>query len=152
MAKLGGAFSDEERRKSAERQLQPGLVIYLEIAFPEGKRSKFLVVAHVDAECCTLMVNSRVHPFVEAHRELAVCQVRLDAARHPFLEHDSLVACHQVMRFPTKSVLTELTADMGRIKGRVHAEAILEIVAAIKRAPTLSVADQTAIANALMGT
>ena len=152
MAKLGDAFSDDERRKSAERQLEAGLVIYLEVVFPEGPRPKYLVVAHVDAQCCTLIVNSRVHPFVEAHKELAVCQVRLDAARHPFLNHDSFVACHQVLRLPTKSVLADLAADLGRIKGRVHADAIAEIVAAIKRAPTLSATEQTAIAKALTGT
>lgn len=34
MAKLGDAFSDDERRKSVARQLLPGTVIYLEVAFP----------------------------------------------------------------------------------------------------------------------
>jgi hypothetical protein len=99
-----------------------------------------------------LIVNSRVHPFVEANKDLAVCQVRLDAARHPFLSHDSFIACHHVLRLPTKSVLKDLIADMGRIKGRVHVDVLAEMVAAIKRAPTLSAAEQTAIAKALMGT
>lgn len=47
MAKLGDAFSDEQRRESARRQLRPGTIIYLEVVFPEGPRSKYLVVAHV---------------------------------------------------------------------------------------------------------
>jgi hypothetical protein len=34
MAKLGDAVSDEDRRKSAERQLEAGLVIYLEVVYP----------------------------------------------------------------------------------------------------------------------
>jgi hypothetical protein len=34
MAKLGAAFSDEQRRESARRQLQPGTIIYLEVVFP----------------------------------------------------------------------------------------------------------------------
>lgn len=67
MAKLGDAFSDDERRKSVARQLQPGTVIYLEIAFPQGARSKYLVVARVDDECCAFIVNSQIHPFVQAH-------------------------------------------------------------------------------------
>jgi hypothetical protein len=96
MAKLGDAFSDDQRRESVKRQLQPGTVIYLEVTFPEGKRSKYLVVAHLDRDCCTFVVNSRVHPFIESHAALAICQVKVDSARHSFLIRDSHVACHQI--------------------------------------------------------
>src|SRR5712691_9665465 len=147
MAKLGDAFSDEQRRESAKRQLQPGAVVYIDVAFPEGRKPKYLVVAHVDQECCTFVVNSRVHPFIEANPSLAVCQVRIDAARHAFLRRDSHIACHQVLRLLTANVITELAADMSRIKGRLHAEVLTEVIAAVKRAPTLSLAEQTRIAN-----
>jgi len=138
MAKLGDAFSHAQRRDSARRQLQPGTVIYLEVVFPEGPRSKYLVV-----------VNSRIHPFIEANPSLAVCQVRIDAARHAFLRRDSHIACHQLLRLPTANVITELAADMSRIKGRLHEEVSAEVIAAVKRAPTLSLAEQTTIAEAL---
>ena len=149
MAKLGDAFSDGQRRESIERQLQPGAIIYLEVTFPEGRRSKYLVVAHVDRECCTFIVNSRVHPFIEAHATLAVCQVKIDAARHAYLSRDSYIACHQILRLPTGKVITELAADLSRIKGTLHAEVLAEVIAAVKRAPTLSPAEQTRIADAL---
>src|SRR5216683_804345 len=128
MAKLGDAFSDEQRRESVRRQLQPGAVIYIDVVFPEGRKPKFLVIAYVDHECCTFVVNSRVHPF---------------------LRRDSHIACHQVLRLPTANVITELAADISRIKGRLHAEVLVEVIAAVKRAPTLSLAEQTRIANAL---
>ncbi len=149
MAKLGDAFSDDERRESVARQLLPGAVIYLNVAFPEGPRSKYLVVAHVDEECCTFVVNSQIHPFVESNPALAVCQVRVDAARHSFLAHDSYIACHQVLRLPIKGVITELVADMSRIKGSLCEDVRIEVIAAVKRAPTLSPAEQTRIAAAL---
>jgi len=149
MAKLGDAFSDDERRKSVARQLQPGTIIYLDVAFPQGRRPKFLVVAHVERECCTFVVNSQIHPFIEAHPALAVCQVKIDAVRHPYLRRDSYVACHQVLRLPTAKVIAELAADLSRIKGRLHADVLAEVVAAVKRAPTLSPAEQTRIADAL---
>lgn len=149
MAKLGDAFADDERRKSVARQLQPGTVIYLEIAFPQGARSKYLVVARVDDECCAFIVNSQIHPFVQAHPTLSVCQVRIDAARHAFLDHDSYIACHEVLRLPTAGVISELVTDLSRIKGRLHTEVLVEVVAAVKRAPTLSPAEQTRIADAL---
>ena len=149
MAKLGDAFSDDERRKSVARQLQPGTVIYLEVVFPEGRRSKYLVVAYVDRECCTFIVNSRILPFIEMHAALAVCQVKIDAARHAYLDRDSHIACHQVLRLPAGKVLAELSADLSRIKGALHAEVLAEVIAAVKRAPTLSPAEQTRIADAL---
>lgn len=111
MAKLGDAFSEPERGKSVLRRLVPGTVIYLDVVFPEGRRSKFLVVASVETECCTFIVNSRVHPFVEARAELAVCQVRLDAERHAFLRRDSWVSCHEVLVLRTDAVVAELIAD-----------------------------------------
>jgi hypothetical protein len=149
MAKLGDAFSDGERRKSVARQLRAGTVIYLDVVFPQGQRSKFLVIAQVDRECCTFIVNTQVRRFIEERPLLAVCQVRMDVARHTFLRHDSHIACHEVLRLPTEKVIAELSADMSRIKGRLHEEVLTEVVAAVKRAPTLSPAEQTRIADAL---
>ncbi|MGH8706311.1 MAG: hypothetical protein ACREUO_12945, partial [Burkholderiales bacterium] len=138
MAKIGDAFPDVARRNSLVRRLRPGVVVNLEITFPEGRRSKYLVVAHVDEQCCTLIVNSDVHRFIESKPELAICQVRIDAARHAFLRHDSHIACHEVLRLPTPAVIRDLTADMDRIKGELHEDVRMEVIAAIKRAPTLS--------------
>ena len=75
--------------------------------------------------------------------------MRIDAARHSYLRHDSHIACHEVLRLPTAKVITELTADLSRIKGNLHPEVVTEVVAAVKRAPTLSPAEQTRIADAL---
>lgn len=152
MTKLGAAFSEEERRKSVVRRLRPGAVIYLDVAFPEGVRPKYLVVAHVDDQCCALVVNSDVHPFIERHPELAVCQVRIDAERHAFLRRDSHIACHQVLRLPTPAVIRDLVAATDRIKGELREDVRVEVVAAIKRAPTLSPAEQAQLAAALEST
>jgi len=149
VAKLGDAFSPDERRKSVFRRLKLGAVVRLVVAFPEGPRTKFLVVVHVDEQCCTLIVNSRVNPFISSHPELNVCQVRVDVARHPFLRHDSHIACHDVLRLPTAAVVRDLVADERLFVGTIHREIVVEIVAAIKRAPTLTPADQAAFAGSL---
>jgi hypothetical protein len=149
VAKLGDAFPEHDRRKSVARQLVPGSVLYLEVTLPGARKNKYLVVASVESECSAFVVNSRVHPFVEARPELAVCQVRLDAARHPFLQRDSWVGCHEVLTLRTDAVVAHIVADTSRIKGQVHHEVIDEIVAAVKRAPTLSPAEQTRLAQAL---
>jgi uncharacterized protein YfkK (UPF0435 family) len=73
----------------------------------------------------------------------------IDAARHPFLRRDSHIACHEVLRLPTAKVIAESAADLSRIKGRLHEEVLTEVIAAVKRAPSLSPAEQTRIADAL---
>ncbi len=80
---------------------------------------------------------------------LAVCQVRMDAARHSWFRHDSYAACHELLRLPTARVVAELAADLSRIKGDLHPDVVNEVVAAVKRAPALSPAEQTRIAGAL---
>jgi hypothetical protein len=149
MAKLGDAFSESDRRKSALRRLVPGAVVYLEVVLPGDRKNKFLVVGHVDAECCTFVVNSRVHPFIEARPDLSVCQVKVDVARHDFLRRNSWIACHEVLKLQTEAVISELVSDMSRLRGTVHKDVLEEIAAAVKRAPTLSAAEQTLLAEAL---
>ena len=73
----------------------------------------------------------------------------IDAGRHPYLRHDSYIARHQVLHLPTAKVIAELAADLSRMTGRLHAEVLAEVIAVVKRAPTLSPAEQTRIADAL---
>lgn len=119
------------------------------LAFPEARKSKYLVVASVDVERCTFVVNSRVHPFIGECPELSICQGGLDVARHEFLRRESWIDCHQVLRLRTEAVVSELVADMGRLKGHVHQDVLNEIIAAVKCAPTLSIAEQTFLVKAL---
>ena len=78
-----------------------------------------------------------------------VAKYSIDTAQHPYFRHDSHIACHELLRLPTAKVIAELAADLSRIKGRLHEEVLTEIIAAVKRAPTLSPAEQTRIADAL---
>lgn len=151
MATFGDAFSEQDRKKAVARRLVPGTVIFLNVAFPEGPRDKFLVVAHVDDECCTLIVNSDINPFIAKHPQLHACQVSIDAARHPFLKRDSHIACEKVLKLRTQAVVDEPLKDMGRMRGTIHTDVREQICAALKRAPTLSAAEQTRLVAALEG-
>jgi len=65
------------------------------------------------------------------------------------LKRDSHIACHQLLRLPTPNVVTALASDMSRIQGQLHTEVVTEVISAVKPAPTLSVTEQTLIADAL---
>ena len=71
------------------------------------------------------------------------------AAISPFLRRVSYIAFREMLRLPTEGVITELIADMSRMKGLLHEDVRIEVIAAVKRAPTLSLAEQTRIADAL---
>jgi hypothetical protein len=53
------------------------------------------------------------------------------------------------LKLRTDAVVAALAADMGKLKGRIHREVLNEIAAAVKRAPTLSVAEQTRLVESL---
>jgi len=89
------------------------------------------------------------YTLIEARSELSVCQVKVDAARHEFLRRDSWIACHEVLKLRTDAVIAELVADMGKLKGRIHRDVLNEIAAAVKRAPTLSPAEQIRLVESL---
>jgi hypothetical protein len=42
-----------------------------------------------------------------------------------------------------------IVADMGKLKGRIHRDVLNEIAAAVKRAPTLSPAEQIRLVESL---
>lgn len=147
---LGNAFPDEFRRKQIENCLVPGAVLYLEVAFPEVTKNKFLVlVSSSDNHCLHFIVNSETNPYIQARSHLNVCQVVLDAASHHFLRHDSKIACHEVLPIPRAQIIEALMADFGRYKGRISSAVKGNVVFAVKHAVTLSRVQQREIIAAL---
>jgi hypothetical protein len=149
MAGLAGAFDPATRRASMDRQLVPGCVIYLDIAFPQITKPKYCVCVGSDGDELVLIVNSDVSKFVQARPSLLRCQVEIDARSHPFLRHDSHVACHEVHRLARSDILDSLTHDPPRMKGPISDDVRDQIKAAVKAAVTLDVRLQTIIINAL---
>src|SRR5579864_2460408 len=119
MGSLAGAFDPATRRASMDRQLVPGCVIYLEIAFPQITKPKYCVCVGSDAEELVFIVNSDISKLVQSNRDLLRCQVHMDARSHPFLRHDSHIACHEVHRLARRDILNELMADTSRLKGPI---------------------------------
>lgn len=145
MPTLADAFAHEHRIAFVQRSLRPGSVIYLTVRFPQGERSKYLVVAKVDDDCTTFIINTRINDFLLARPELSICQVAIDSASHSFLDHDSFIACHESWSFRTDEVLKELTADVSRIHGHLSKTTAEHVIAAVKRSPMLTLAQQVAI-------
>jgi len=147
---LGSIFGDTDRRLFVERQLVPGVVIYLEISFPQVTKSKYLVlVGEAQPDCFTFIINSETNRFIESSPDLNACQVSIDAESHTFLRHNSTIACHEVLYLSKEAVVAELISDTARIKGEISHTVRQEILAAVKFARTIDLYTQQIIINAL---
>lgn len=149
MGTLAGAFDPAMRRASMERQLVPGCVVYLEVAFPQVTKPKFLVYVGSDGDELLFVINSEVSALVHRDADALRCQVRIDQASHPFLRHDSHVACQEVLRFSRGDIVDELVKDTTRLKGEVSGDVREQIVAAVKAATMLDVRVQRVILAAI---
>lgn len=150
MAPLGDYFPANTVRDHVEKQLTPGCVIRIPVAFPQITKPKFLVlVADRDPDYLTFIVNSDTHPFIASRPALARCQVTIDAASHPFLQRDSQIACHEVLALRRNDVIRELVADLAGVKGPVSRAVREQIIAAVKFAVTLSSDEKASILHAL---
>lgn len=150
MVALGDHFPADAVREHVARQLVPGCVIRITVAFAQTTKPKFLVlVGDRDPDYLMFIVNSRMHPFVASRPHLAQCQVTIDAANHPFLDHDSQVACNEVLALKRTDVLRELAGDVSCIKGQVSQPVRDQILSAVKFAKTLSADEKDEIIRSL---
>ncbi|MDK9725847.1 MAG: hypothetical protein OEL88_13295 [Sterolibacteriaceae bacterium MAG5] len=150
MAPLGDHFPADKVKEHVAKQLVPGCVIRIPVAFPQVTKPKFLIlVGDRDPDYLTFIVNSEVNQFVAKRPHLAQCQVTIDAANHGFLRHDSQVACHEVLALKRTDVVRELSGNLDGIKGQISQAVRDQIVAAVKFAVTLSAGEKSAIIEAL---
>lgn len=61
---------------------------------------------------------------------------------HPFLKRDSYLACEKLLRLRRDEVLRELIRNVGAIRGQISDVVKEQVVAAVKFAVTLSVAEK----------
>jgi len=146
MGKLGDRFPAEQRQAYINRHLVPGQVLYLFCGFTRPPKEKYLVLVCAGAEPLLFVVNSSVHPFIASRPELRRCQVNLSASEHPFLDHDSVINCAEVIRAADQpDMLDQLARDIGRIKGMLSEGTQKQVLAAVRKARTISAADRRAI-------
>lgn len=149
---LGSAFPPAMLRSHIEKQLVPGMVIRINVKFPDQTKPKFLLlVAHEDPELLTFIVNSKIHPFIQNRADLLQCQVSVDQANHSFLDHDSHLACHELKPMRREDVIQELMKDPEGIKAPITDDVKAEVVSAVKFSKTITEAEKRIVIAALGG-
>lgn len=59
---------------------------------------KFVIIAGVSDDrvlVCTVLINSRINPFIMRRQQMLDCQVYVKSVDYEFLSHDSFVNCAQ---------------------------------------------------------
>lgn len=60
--------------------------------------NKFIVIAGVTEDrvlACTVLINSRINPYILRRQKMLDCQVYVKSDEYDFLSHDSFVNCAQ---------------------------------------------------------
>ena len=137
---------------SVRRQLKPGVVVKLKVVMDDGQRQeKRFVVVEVEGDTATLVINSRIGPFIGARPNLLRCQVKIEAAAHPFMDHDSHIDCSRARNYPTSEVVDQLVDKPEWILGAVGSDTRDEILAAIKASDLISPLDAARMCASLEG-
>ena len=104
--------------------IQPGDVFLGEL---EGvDHEKFFVIAGVSGDrvlCCSVLINSKINPFIKKRPHMLERQLELLATDYEFLSHDSYVNCAQ----PLKSKLEFFASTGYRYRGSLKEEDVKTI-------------------------
>ena len=96
--------------------IKPGDVFLGEM---EGvDHEKFFNVAGVSGDrilCCSVIINSKINPFIMRRPHMLECQLLLCASDYDFLSHDSYVNCAQ----PLKSRLDFFANEAYKYRGHL---------------------------------
>jgi hypothetical protein len=126
---MGSSIDPASLRQFAPA-LRAGSVLHL--YDPVAGKPKYHVVIVVSAErSLGFIINSRPSPFIQRQPELLRRQVPMLLQEHPFMRHDSVIACHDTVKLPTRDVLIEgLLHGVVDHLGRIHQTLFGQIAAA----------------------
>lgn len=132
-AKLSLHTEDFEKLRLAS--IQPGDVFLGEL---EGvDHEKFFVIAGVSGDrvlCCSVLINSKINPFIKKRPHMLERQLELLATDYEFLSHDSYVNCAQ----PLKSRLDFFAGTEYRYRGNLKDEDITKVRGYLKTSGQLT--------------
>lgn len=99
---------------------------------------KFLIVAGVAKDrilVCSVMINSKINPYIQCRPRMLSCQVLLKADDYDFLSHNSYANCAQ----PIRTKLEVFMEDERRYCGMLNETDLCQIQQRIIASGTLTV-------------
>ncbi len=150
MSRLGDHFPLGDREDDVGRELRPGMVLYLDAAFTNPPKPKYVLLACLDPRPVVLVINSQVNPNVESDPARAGRHVKLSAADYAFLQHDSYLDCSKGYSIDCDTdVSGQLVCDLSRIKGELCCADRQSVVTTIRTSATIPMRIRKAIEAAV---
>lgn len=138
MSSFGDSFPPEEKEAYFQRHLKPGQVIYLNCAFTNPPKPKYLVLACIEPKLLCFLINTEIHSYIKKRPDLLQCQISISQAAHSFLDYDSFIDCKDVIELSLDDVKMQILSDIGRIKKEISAEVKSTIIRTISVSSTIT--------------
>ncbi len=131
-------MTKKRQERFIRENILPWQLIRLFCQFTTPPKNKLLLLLGIYPEPLFLMVNSKIHPYIESRASLKSSQVLLKNSEHYFLAHDSYIDCREVYTtFSLNDIVTQVQNDSQRIRGFINEETQDQVIAAIKASPIL---------------
>lgn len=138
MSPIGDSFPPEEKEAYFHRHLKPGQVIYLDCAFTNPPKPKYLVLACIEPKLLCFLINTEIHSYIKKRPHLLQCQILMSQASHSFLDYDSFIDCKEVIELSLDDVKNQVLLDMSRVKEEISAEVKSTIIKTISASSTIT--------------
>ncbi|MBL4561042.1 MAG: hypothetical protein JKX79_08670 [Labilibaculum sp.] len=137
---LADLFSDELRQEFAERNIDLGRTILIEIPNFGVTYPKYIViVAENENEFAIayVVINSEINNFIFPTPYLKSLHVPIDRASHDFLDHDSFINCTEIREFTKQEVIDFISAHPERVVGNITEGILTAVHATLHSATTI---------------
>ncbi len=138
---LADAFSEDFKRKFAERNIEIGNACLIRIpGFQVGYAKYIVIVAETDDKILVgfTVINSVINPNIFPTAELQALHVPIGVGDHDFLEYDSFVDCSTLHEITKENIIELIENDPTSVVGSVSDATLRSIHDTIATARTIS--------------
>jgi hypothetical protein len=140
---LGDFFPEELKQNFAERNVDIGQAILIEIPDFNITHSKYVILVsknEVKLLLAYVLINTEINDNVFPSEYLKSLHVKIDKKRHTFLSYDSWVNCSEIKEIESLKVIKLLKDKPERVLGNVHIDILKKIHSTITIAKTINAA------------
>lgn len=140
---LGDFFSEDTKKQFAERNIDLGKTLLIEIPnFNLPYKKYWIVVATNEKYVAGVIINTEINTNVVWNSELKKLHLLIKQQEHSFLSYDSYIDCSALQKFPFEDIRQAIIRNPQIVVGNVTEEILRSIHITITTAKTISIKDK----------
>lgn len=140
---LGDFFSEETKKQFAERSIDLGKTLLVEIPnFNLPYKKYWIIVATNEKYMAGVIINTEINTNVVWNSDLKKLHLLIKQQEHSFLSYDSYIDCSALQKFPFEDIRQAIIRNPQIVVGNVTEEVLRSIHITITTAKTISVKDK----------